>query len=308
MKPNLDRYSCPEGAAGVVVPEEAFDVTSVRNRVLDIRYGALPEQQLDLYYPEQGEGPFPLLLYIHGGGWRMGTRRICFLDCIIGAVEHGYAVASMDYRLVPGVCFPEFLYDVKTAVRWARANAAEYRLDSERIGAIGDSAGGTLALLLGFTAGMPGWGDEHYGWSGVSDAVQAVCAMYAPTVLDGDEEAWLRENGLRRRIVGDGKADVYGEAFGTADRETLRRVSPVSLVHPDIPPVLLQHGRADALVPCQHSIFLARRIETLCSPDRVQLRLYPERDHGDRLFLGEANCREVLTFFDRLLKPSGGKV
>ena len=173
-----------------------FDCTTVARRRTDIAYGTLPEQKLDLYYPPEGEGPWPLILYIHGGGWYLGSKRECSLECIIDAVNCGYAVASVDYRLSPAVKFPEFVFDVKTAVRWARANAAVYDLDPERIAVMGDSAGGHLALTLGFTANRPEWEGAQYGWAGVSSAVQAVVDMYGPSDLAADNAALYCERAV----------------------------------------------------------------------------------------------------------------
>ena len=122
-----------------------IDPEQIPNRILDIRYGTLETQVLDLYYPDAGEGPFPLIIYVHGGGWILGGRRDSGIDCILsGALEQGFAVASVEYRLAPETRFPENLYDVKTAVRWARANAARYRLDPARFGMAGIPPAATL--------------------------------------------------------------------------------------------------------------------------------------------------------------------
>ena len=132
-----------------------FDRSGVKNCHMDIQYGTLPEQILDLYLPETGDGPFPTMVYVHGGGWSMGTKTEGFLGGAIGLLEKGYAVISINYRLVPKTRFPEFIFDSKTAVRWARAHAEEYKLDPSRFAMAGDSAGGHIALMMGFTAGRP---------------------------------------------------------------------------------------------------------------------------------------------------------
>ena len=159
-----------------------YDPSKLKRKFLDIQYGTLPEQILDVYLPDEGEGPFPLIIYVHGGGWSMGNRREGALDCIIGALKCGYAILTLDYRLVPKVVFPEFLYDVKTAVRWARAHAVQYGFDPARFGMVGDSAGGHLTLMMGFTANHPELEGEQYGWAGYSSEVQAIIDMYGPAV------------------------------------------------------------------------------------------------------------------------------
>ena len=88
----------------------------------------------------------------------------------------------------------------------------------------------------------------------------------------------------------------------TADLNMLKLISPISYVHKDIPPVLIQQGEADPVVPRQHSILVAERIRQVCGPDRVDLRLYPGRSHSDHEFMTEANCAEACEFFDKYLK------
>ena len=125
-----------------------LDPSTIPNRITDVRYGTLETQLLDLYYPDAGAGPFPVIFYVHGGGWIVGSRRDSAIDCILsGALARGFAVASVEYRLAPGARFPENLWDVKTAVRFLRANAAQYRVDPARFGMAGvsDSSSGSVA-------------------------------------------------------------------------------------------------------------------------------------------------------------------
>lgn len=288
-----------------MVTPTVFDPSPIRRKFLDVPYGTLPEQKVDLYLPDEGDGPFPLIIYVHGGGWTMGSKREGALPCIIDAIEFGYAVMSVDYRLAPGVSFPEFLFDVKTAVRWARANAAEYKLDPDRFGMVGDSAGGHLTLMVGFTAGHPEYEGEQYGWPGVSSAVQAIIDMYGPSILDADKDEFLRESGVPAMSFGAPGGKVAPSVFDTSftpDKRMLRFISPITYVHRGIPPTMIQQGERDPIVPRQHSTILAEKIAALCGPDRVDLRLYPERTHSDGAFMGRENCLEVLPFFDKYLK------
>ena len=285
-----------------------FDPDTVKRKYLDVQYGSLPEQKLDVYLPDEGEGPFPLIIYVHGGGWCMGTKREGALPCIIDALKYGYAIIAVDYRLAPDAKFPEFLFDVKTAVRWARANAEKYCFDPERFGMIGDSAGGHIALMVGFTAGHPEYEGAQYGWEDVSSAVQAVVDMYGPVVLDADRDAFLKETGVPPIHLGgeqlddDKGMDKAVIAAFTADKNMLHLISPTQYVHKSIPPTLIQHGVKDAIVPVQNSTILADKIKKVCGTERVDLRIYPERTHSDKDFMGTENCMEVLPFFDRYLK------
>ena len=291
-----------------MVTPTLFDPSPISRKYLDVQYGTLPEQKLDVYLPDEGDGPFPLIIYVHGGGWSMGNKREGALPCIIDAIKFGYAVISVDYRLAPGVKFPEFLFDVKTAVRWARANAKEYHFDPDRFGMVGDSAGGHLTLMVGFTAGHPEYEGEQYGWPGVSSAVQAIIDMYGPSILDADRDAFLKESGVPAMNFGapapkEGSAPASGMAAAfTSDLNMLHLISPIQYVHKDIPPTMIQQGEKDPIVPKQNSTILADKIRKVCGPERVDLRLYPERTHSDGAFMGTENCMEVLPFFDKYLK------
>ena len=283
-----------------------FDPSFIPRRFEDVPYGPLPEQKLDLYLPSEGEGPWPLIIYIHGGGWCLGSKKQCALECIIDALNCGYAIMSVDYRLAPQTKFPEFLFDVKTAVRWARANAAKYGFDPDRFAAMGDSAGGHLSLMIGFTEGRPEYEGEKYGWAGVSSGVQAVVDMYGPAVLDGDKNAWLAESGLEHATfmgLGSGNSPFDRMMdYITPDHDLLGIVSPISYVHPDIPPVLIMQGEIDPIVPKQHSTLLAERIDTVCGPGRAELLLYPERSHADYAFMNDSTAKTVIEFLDKYLK------
>jgi len=193
-------------------------------------------------------------------------------------------------------------------VRWARAHAAEYGFDPARFGMVGDSAGGHITLVMGFTGDKPELEGAEYGWADQSSAIQVICDMYGPAVLHGDDNEWYRQSGVRR-MISQARAEseekhvsAYENAFGTSNRSLLRLISPISMVHKDIPPTMIQQGMSDAVVAYQHSTLLAERIVEVCGPERVLLRTYPERNHSDKDFMTLENCKEVLAFFDQYLK------
>ena len=156
---------------------EVADATIHRDLVYKTVNGAV--LTLDLYCPEKFSGAVPVIIYIHGGGWRSGRKERC---PAVALVQDGYAVASIDYRLTSTAPFPAQIEDCKAAVRWLRANAAKYNLDADRIGVWGMSAGGHLAALLGTSGGVPeleGSGDNMQ----YSSQVQAVCDVAGPADL-----------------------------------------------------------------------------------------------------------------------------
>ncbi|MBR3396760.1 MAG: alpha/beta hydrolase [Lachnospiraceae bacterium] len=279
----------------------AFDTNKVKNRILDIQYGTLPEQKLDLYLPEGKDGPYPVLIHVHGGGWMFGSKTECFLEPLLEARRYGYAVISVDYRLFPAVQFPENLFDVKTAIRWTRANAERYNLDASKIGMIGDSAGGHLSLMAGFTSGHPEYAGAQYGWGEYSDEVQAVCDLFGPAVLDDFADTFFRESGVPRVQFADGM-DMIALAFGQ-DKNLLKLISPVSYISASIPPTLILQGKMDGIVAYQNSTLLYERIVEVCGEGKAELLLYEDRVHEDPAFYENgALCKAVIPFFDRYLK------
>ncbi len=302
------RYYGPDDIGEVrarfAMPDQ-FDPASVPDRVTDIRYGALEEQKLDLYYPDGGEGPFPLIFYVHGGGWVMGGRRDSSIACILpGALEQGFAVASVEYRLSPGTKFPENLYDVKTAVRCMRANAAKYRVDPDRFGMAGDSAGGYFTLMVAATANVPALEGEQYGWPGVSSAVQAAVDYYGPVDMERDFAEYFAASGVRRLPMQlKGKPTMEEMEFSSVSARHLSPlVCPHRYVHPDMPPVLLLHGAEDCIVPYQHSELMARRIREVCGEDRAKLLIYPGLVHSDKDFMDGASSRVAAAFCARVFR------
>ena len=131
---------------------------------------------LDLYLPEGAPRPLPLVVWIHGGGWRNGAKEQTPARRL---VERGYAVASINYRLSGEAIFPAQIHDCKAAVRWLRANAAKYGLDAGRVAAWGSSAGGHLVALLGTSGGIMEL-EGGLGNADQSSRVQAVVDFFGP--------------------------------------------------------------------------------------------------------------------------------
>ena len=209
--------------------------------------------RMDLRRPPV-DGPVPVVVWIHGGGWRNGSRDE-LPDVLAAAgfrdrlLRRGYAVADVDYRLSGEAIFPAQLHDVKAAVRWLRAHATLLGLAAERFVAWGESAGGHLAALTGLVTDPALEGDV--GLTGVSSAVQAVVDWYGPAVM----ELFL----AKKPPNGPGSMPVEKLLGGVlAERLAEAAVaSPVTYVRPDAPPFLLMHGTADTVVPPAHSERLA---------------------------------------------------
>lgn len=286
-------------AALVWWPCSAVGAKIIEEENLTYGKGGDRDLKLDLARPE-GDGPFPTLVFIHGGGWRGGSRAGYRAE-IVEAAKRGYVAVTVSYRLTEpddqGTAkhpFPAQVHDVKCAVRWLRANAAKYHVDPDRIGATGGSAGGHLSLMLGLsdaTAKLEGSG----GHAEQSSRVQAVVNYFGPT----DMSALYGTSGGARPIV----ASFLG---GTPEelRDRYLAASPTTHVSKDDPPVLSLHGADDRLVPPDQARALDKKMREAGAPHT--LTILDGQGHG---FGGQASAKArtaLYEFFDKHLKPKGG--
>jgi acetyl esterase/lipase len=202
---------------------------------------------MDLYFPADTAVPGQILLYAHGGSFVGGDKRkgSGILD-IPAMTERGYAVAAINYRLMPENPFPAEIIDAKCAIRFLRANAAGYRREAEKIGIWGGSAGGHLAAMVGLTNDDPAFEAGEY--LDQSSRVDAVVEMFGPSDLTAPM-SWLQSWLLQR-------------AFGTHDPDdpSLFRASPVNHITPAAPPFLILHGEKDDAVPVTHAQVFHQRL------------------------------------------------
>lgn len=214
--------------------------------------------RLDLYAPKGVDAPAPGLVLVHGGGWRMGNRRDC-LAYSVAFAERGYVAAQVSYRLSPAAHFPAAVQDVKCAIRWLRAHAAEYGVDPDRIAVLGGSAGGHLSLMAAY-ADDPAL-DCASGNHGVSSRVQAVVNLYGVT----DCTVPIAQEAIE--VI-----DFIGKRYSEAPA-TYELASPLTHLTKDDPPTLTFHGTIDELVPIDQADRLHQKLDALGVPnyyDRVE--------------------------------------
>lgn len=233
--------SAADAAAKVVVPEGVRYVPNIAYLPAD------RTEKIDLYLPEKPEPGMrrPAVLMIHGGGW-MGGDKAARREQNIGAnlVQAGFVAASVNYRLGEGA-WPTNIHDCKNAVRFLRAKAAEYGIDPDRIGVLGGSAGGHLALMVGLTAHV-GLFEPDAPYPGVSSRVSAIINLYGITNLNTRRKTDAQGNPVGEPYYG-GAARAFSQT-GAGDPEFWKSVSPVTYVRPDSPPVLSGHGLVDTTV------------------------------------------------------------
>jgi len=271
----------------VAAPRDSAALTVER----DVVYGTAQGTPLllDLAMPKTGKGPFPVVVFLHGGGWSEGNRQEMnhFIEGVAGL---GYVGVTVTYRLVPAARFPAQLEDCKAAVRWLRANAAKYRINPKRIGVVGFSAGGHLASMLGVTGkndGLEGAG----GNPDQSSRVQAVVSFFGLT--DFSTRDWPRdlENGVIEPFLG-------GSFANHADE--YRRASPITYVTSDAPPFLFFHGSEDKLVPVDQSKRLGEKLRN--AGVFAEVNVLEGEGHGFTDAANQKAMRRMLDFLDAHLK------
>jgi acetyl esterase/lipase len=268
-------------------------VTAHRN--LAYVEGGGDRQSLDLYLPDNPDGAaLPLIIWIHGGGWQNGSKDGC-PPLRAGYVGHGYAVASLNYRLSQDAPFPAQIQDCQTAIRWLRTHAKEYHLDPERFGVWGSSAGGHLAALVGTSGYDPALikGEP----SGASSRVQAVCDFFGPT----DFHAFVTTPRYESHAKADAPEGLLLGGPVLDNPEKAARANPITYVTPDDPPFLIVHGDADPVVPINQSQLLLAALKK--AGVRAELHIVEGGGHGRQGFNTTEVENQVRAFFDALLKP-----
>lgn len=251
--------------------------------------------------PREDHSPKPALLWIPGGGWR-GVDKNLMLGEMSEFANAGYVVASMYYRSSSEGAFPAQLEDVKTAVRFLRAHAKQYEIDSERIGVFGRSAGGHLAAFAAMNT------EDHITqeWSEYSSEVQACCDLFGPVnvvaLMEEEEKKFSNPNFRWHRIE-----DTHGGALIGGDPATIKERAKAAnadaFVSPAMCPIQILHGDNDPLVPKElSSDLLYQNIVDAGLEERAEYYVLKHAGHGTREFFQDSVKELMITFFDKYLK------
>jgi len=277
--------------AAVAQPQSAPRIPEGVKVERNLVYARTPQKDLllDLYLPEQAEGKLPVVLWVHGGAWRSGSKERC---PAVRLVPRGYAAASISYRLSQEAIFPAQIHDVKAAVRWLRANAARYNLDAQRIAAWGSSAGGHLVALLG-TSGRVRDLEGDLGNPEFSSRVQAVIDFFGPS-------DFLQMSKFPGKMDHDAPDSPESRLIGGPIQqhpEKVRRADPITYVSRADPPFLIMHGDRDETVPLNQSELLHAALKK--AGVEVTFEVVRGAGHG---FSGPEINAQVDAFLDRHLK------
>lgn len=295
--------------------KDILDITSIKNKYLDISYAPISEaQKLDIYLPNEKKEKYPVIIFIHGGAWMSGDKRENFSLPILRGLKEGYAVVSINYRLSGEATFPAAIEDVKAAIRFVRANADKYNLNAEQIILFGRSSGANLATLAGTTSGTTKFDNPKLGNSNVSSSVNAVVAWFPPiNLLTMDKE--LKNLGIRPQLRGaaveDPNQPVSDEVHGAADSpaslymgrklsdvpELVNENNPTNYISENAPHFFIEHGTSDNVVPYTQSVTFAEKLKEK-SKNKVEIELVVGAKHGGPEFTTEENLSRIYKFIN----------
>lgn len=285
--------------------ELSVDVKQFKNRYLDLSYADQSySQKLDLFLPEDQKGPFPLIVFIHGGAWISGNKLMNAASSVFKAVSQGYAVATVEYRLATEATWPSQIYDVKAAVRYLKAKASSFNIDPNRVVAWGNSAGAHLAQLLGVTENIKRLENLDMGNEEFSSSVNAVISLYGVSdLLALDEQASIVEGKpINKHSASMDNPPCKLMGFRILEYpEKTKLASPIEYITKDIPPFFIQHGTGDTVVPYLQSVELYNKIIAECGERKGFLELVEGAIHGDQVFKKNENINKCLDFLDKYL-------
>ena len=253
----------------------ATDLLSKYLIMPDITYNVANnyENKLDVAFPRKTDGPVPAVIYIHGGGWIGGSKGIAMLQTL-PYLEMGWAAVSVEYRMARVSPAPAAVEDCRCALRWVVRNAKRYNIDPERLVVTGESAGGHLSLMTGMLTEAAGL-DNNCPSQGPNQGPAAGPEPHVAAIVD-----WYGITDVADLLDGPNRKAYAVQWLGSAPNreEIARRVSPLTYVRKDLPPIMSIQGDADPIVPYSHSVRLKEALDKAGVPN--ELFTVPGGSHG----------------------------
>lgn len=306
------RYTCTFAAVvcsmiAIAQPVTSKKLGNIRNKFLDVVYStASPANKMDIYLPSEGKGPFPVIVFIHGGAFWGGDKADDQIDSAIEGIRHGYAVVSVNYRLSREAIFPAPINDIKAAIRFIRSVDSKYNLNSDKIAVWGDSAGGHLAALAGTTSGYESMAqiyDKTASDYWTNSNVQAVVDWFGPIQFNQmDAQFKISKKGKTGHDNADSPESVLIGKQVTKAADLVKRASPATYLSKEDPPMLIQHGSIDPVVPVEQSINFYNEAVKILGKDKVTLNILEGEGHGGRQFDDPKNLAKIFAFLDKHIK------
>ncbi|OGO82312.1 MAG: alpha/beta hydrolase [Clostridiales bacterium GWD2_32_19] len=282
---------------------KTVDIAIFKRKWLDVAYASKSEtQKMDIFLPNEGKGPFPVIILIHGGFYKTGDKKD-ERDYMIEILNRGYAAASINYRLIDEATFPAQIYDVKAAIRYVRANASKYNINSNKIATWGTSAGGHLSALAGTSGDVPELDNLELGNANQSTKIQAAVDWFGPiNFLTMDDQ--FRESGVDgqvHNVATSSESLLIGKQINLA-KDLVQKANPETYITADDPPIYIQHGTNDIIVPIQQSMEFSNNLVKYIGSNKLVYESLKGASHGDPAFRRKENVDRILDFIDKYLK------
>ncbi|MGX9134201.1 alpha/beta hydrolase fold domain-containing protein [Rummeliibacillus sp. JY-2-4R] len=284
----------------------SINMSSIKTKYIDVAYGKQSKsQKMDIYLPNEGNGPFPVIVAVHGGGFSKGDKREKGIASMLEGVNRGYAVVSINYRLSGEAKFPAAISDVKAAVRYIKANAKKYNLDPNKIAMWGNSAGGNLVALAGTSGDDSSLNGDNTENLKYSSKIQAVVDWFGPIDFLKLDEQFAKSEVTPKMGKRSTDTSIESKYIGGNIAENVKqteKANPSNYITKNDPYFFIQHGSADRIVPTQQSIDFSEKLTNVLGKEKVKLSILKGADHGGKQFNSKENLDNVFRFLDSVLK------
>ena len=252
-----------------------LDVSQIKEKKLDLSYGNDPANKLDIYYPEEGTPPFPVIVFFHGGGFFKGDKGRYQLYPALQGIYNGYAVVSANYRMLPEHPLPAAYEDSLAVIDHLKKQNKELQIDENKIAAWGESAGATLAC-----------------YAGMKRKLKAIIDWYSSMHMNQISSTILKEAGSDAK---DFESFVYADDAEKKNAE----YNLLNYVDKDVPPVYIQHGTADQLVSPEASIQYYEKLKKYLPENDLNFELVKNGRHGVEDYQNEENLDKIFSFLEK---------
>lgn len=267
--------------------------SGVKSKTLVYTVSRGKKRKLDLYLPDNHGEPSPIIIFLHGGGWMTGGRKI-IEPGVLQQVKRGYAVASVSYSFIPWKIWPTQAHETKAAVRWLRANAAKYNLDSEKILVWGVSAGAHLGNVLGCSSGS-GKLEGNLNPNNISSEVQGVISWYGFS-----DFSQMGNNGFIAFLTNIATSLLVGERI-KKNTEKTKSANPINYINQKTPPFFIMHSGKDTVVNINQSELLHYALEQQeIKSTYISMSNYY---HADVRFNQDVHIKKIEVFMDNITSP-----
>lgn len=287
---------------------QSIDTSSIKTKYLDVAYASTSaSQKIDIYLPNSGTGPFPVIISIHGGAFKSGDKASGELAPMLKGLDRGYAVVAVNYRLSGEAPFPAAINDIKAAIRFVKANASKYNLNANKIATWGGSAGGSLSSLAATSGNDSTLEAASLGNSSQNSTVQAAVDWFGPiyfSTMDAEFKALGQTPVMGVTNAATSPESQYlGKTIGSAEAEPLvKQASALTYIDKNDPPMFIEHGTADRNIPITQSKDFADKLSAAIGSSKVSYSTIEGAGHGTSEFTTDANVKKVLDFLDKYLK------